>query len=795
MEPVVEEISIALKAVMQREQLSHLETLFRTLFERLADAVYLAEFDGTILEANEAACRQSGYSHEELLVLNIMKDLAYEEPAPSYVNVIDRLRAGELVRFDEVKRRKDGMLYVTECAVTGFDYQGRTVTLSINRDVTLHRETERRLLNRSRELEALLRASKALTTTLKLDELIARIQVEVASLIPCDGFFVALLDSRKRELRLEIMVERGVSLGKQTIDADPSQSLSAWVTHTGKPLLVGDMEREAVPAQVRQVGEATRSWLGVPLVARDVALGVMSVQSFSPDAFSEDDVRVLSTFAGLAAAAVHNARLHTGVTALQSKLLAVERAARKMKLAESRDELYAQLLDATEDIFGYGTSGILEGGDRELKIALSRGSKPALGARLALDGPGITVAAWNSASTEYVPDVSADERYVAGTAGVRSELAIPFRVGARLVGVFAVQSSEEKGISAEDRNLLEILTAHMAVTLAVLEKLETMKTLSETLQRLHHAVHEMQRCRSIDELCQAAVHTASVVLGLSLCNVGLAEGELLMPRASSAATGALGQPVRRGEGVAGRTWETGRPLWGRIADFPFAAPAHPDHKHVISVPIGKAGVFQAISTAEVGFTETDVALAEILTAHIGSGLQRIELEEELRDQATRDALTGLHNRRFLAEVLKREMHRAARYGHPISVIMADIDHFKHINDRFGHLQGDQVLREVAELLTKNVRASDYVFRYGGEEFVILLPETATRADEVITRLRKATHEWSQSSNLKGLDFGLTMGSAVWDPRAEQEASPETLLQRADEMLYSFKQPQVRRQHG
>jgi len=791
LEPVREESAVAVQAALQRERMAELEGFFRMLFERLADAVYIAEFDGTIARANPAAARQSGYSREELVGMNIMHDLAYEEPVVTYDEAIDQLKSGELMRFEEIKRRKDGSLYVTDCAVTLIEYRGRKATLSINRDVTEQRQAELDLERRNRELEGLLEASRALTSTLQLDELLKRIQAQATTLISCDSFFVALLDKRRNRLRLELMVEQGVSLGKYTVDADPEGSLTAWVAHTGEPLLVDDMETGPLPTGYHEVGEPTRSWLGVPLVEKGKPIGVMSAQSFAPHAFSEDHRRLLTAFAGLAAAAISNAELHTGLAGLQKKLLAVERAAREMKLADSKEALYSQLLDATRDILGYTACAVAEAVEDALWVTVRREAGPPLGDRLPVDGPGIMAAAWRAGQAVYVPDVSADDRYLEGNSDTKSELAIPFWAAERLVGVVNVESPDKQGIPREDRNLLELLVSHMALSLSGLQRLEAVRDLSAKLERLHQVVDELQRCSTEEQLCQIVVRTAHEVLGMSECNVGLVRGEFLVPVANSAGRAQLGYPRRRGEGVAGTTWETGRTLWGPTSNLPFAAPTVPELKAVISVPVGEEGVFQAVAGREDAFTADDVALAEILAGHLREELRRVRLEEELREQATRDALTGLHNRRFMSEVLEREVARAKRYGHPISVIMADIDEFKEINDQVGHLKGDEVLREVARILQEGVRESDYVFRYGGEEFVILMPETADRAGEVIERLDRDIASWAESADLGDVGFGLTMGSAIWDPRCEQEATPESILHRADQVLYGFKRSKGR----
>jgi PAS domain S-box-containing protein len=136
----IDELLARIEASQQK--LRESEARFKLLFERLADAVFITGYDGEILEANEAALRQTGYSREELLGLNIMRDLAAKEPAITYDQVNELLARGETVYFEEEKRRKDGSTYWTECAVTPIEFQGRKATLSVNRDITARKRME-----------------------------------------------------------------------------------------------------------------------------------------------------------------------------------------------------------------------------------------------------------------------------------------------------------------------------------------------------------------------------------------------------------------------------------------------------------------------------------------------------------------------------------------------------------------------------------------------------------------------------------------------------------------------------
>jgi diguanylate cyclase (GGDEF)-like protein/PAS domain S-box-containing protein len=161
-------------------------------------------------------------------------------------------------------------------------------------------------------------------------------------------------------------------------------------------------------------------------------------------------------------------------------------------------------------------------------------------------------------------------------------------------------------------------------------------------------------------------------------------------------------------------------------------------------------------------------------------------EDEVVQQAHFDALTGLPNRRNFEIRLKQEIARAARYGGPLSVAMGDIDHFKAVNDRFGHHAGDVVLKSVADLMRKSVRQADFIARWGGEEFIILLPETSVDIAEVLlNRLRTSigNEVIAAIGRAVTLSFGVT---AVTRSEVKPD-TPDELVNRVDRALYRSKQ--------
>jgi diguanylate cyclase (GGDEF)-like protein len=178
-------------------------------------------------------------------------------------------------------------------------------------------------------------------------------------------------------------------------------------------------------------------------------------------------------------------------------------------------------------------------------------------------------------------------------------------------------------------------------------------------------------------------------------------------------------------------------------------------------------------------------LGTTVAGQIALSLASLRLRDTLRDQSVRDPLTALFNRRFMEESLEREMQRAVRKNHPVSVLFVDLDNFKRFNDTFGHDAGDYVLKTVADLFRKSVRVDDVVCRYGGEEFGFILPESSSenaliRANELREAAKKLEIRY-QNRSLGAVT--LSVGVATFPEHGE---TVEELLKAADQCLYKSK---------
>ncbi len=200
------------------------------------------------------------------------------------------------------------------------------------------------------------------------------------------------------------------------------------------------------------------------------------------------------------------------------------------------------------------------------------------------------------------------------------------------------------------------------------------------------------------------------------------------------------------------------------------------------VDLGESGVW-AMSDVSQHYQNEEVA--RLANEHLLTQLEENQrLQEALREQATRDPLTGLVNRRYLDETLDRELARAMREGYPVAVMMIDIDYFKRLNDTYGHLAGDEMLRALATLFAHGARTEDIICRFGGEEFAIVLPKMPldiahARADEWRAKFEHTPVPFGEFALRSTLSVGIAMFPG-------NGRSRDQLIDAADAALYRAK---------
>lgn len=344
------------------------------------------------------------------------------------------------------------------------------------------------------------------------------------------------------------------------------------------------------------------------------------------------------------------------------------------------------------------------------------------------------------------------------------------------------------------------------------EALQRAQAESDSRRTLVDILHEVTGDLSVSELYHLLVRRAARALGVSHCSVVLArpgdKSAVVVAAYENPNVHQLAVQLDRYPELKA-AFETGQPILVEDID------THPLYagvravwgiegievqiRSVIALPFsvdrGEYGVFLVRRTrdqAPLGPKDMEFT-QDVINAAVAV-IQRAQVVEStmadnarLEQLAQTDALTQLLNRRALTERITAEMERALRYDSSMALLMIDLDHFKRINDTYGHLVGDDVLRDVAALLTETIRTSDMVARYGGEEFLVLLPETDDAGAEMFAeRIREAIeqHQFGGRADQPALKLTTSVGVATF-PAARIE-SVEDLFARADAALYRAK---------
>jgi diguanylate cyclase (GGDEF)-like protein/PAS domain S-box-containing protein len=214
-----------------------------------------------------------------------------------------------------------------------------------------------------------------------------------------------------------------------------------------------------------------------------------------------------------------------------------------------------------------------------------------------------------------------------------------------------------------------------------------------------------------------------------------------------------------------------------------------DNRTILGIPLihrgGALGVLSVQAADPNAYSESQVKLVETIAHQTGIAMDNAKLFEKMQQMAITDGLTGLYNRHYFNLILTNEVERAKRYESPLSLVMLDIDHFKVVNDTYGHLAGDELLQEFSKVCRKPLRQTDTMFRYGGEEFVLLLPETKLDEALAVAERVRAKIEGTTFVTHKG-DIHITVSAGVSE-FGPQTSSLNAFIESTDTALYAAKE--------
>ncbi len=594
-----------------------------------------------------------------------------------------------------------------------------------------------------------------------------------------------------------------------------------------RPLL--DQKLHYTPDVREEIGyfpAAGGSEVDVPVWIGDRVGGVLVAENKQTHAFDQSDFDLLSAVANLTGLALTRSRLFSAERRQFDELATLHAIALAISEATDEDKLLEHVTRIIGETLYPDNFGVLLV-DEDIG-ALRVHSSYNIHKELSDDeiivqfGQGVVGHVLETGLPERITEVAVSPYYFDVDSRTRSELAVPLKIGQRVIGVINAESAKRDAFSEEDERLLITLSGHLTMAINRLRAAFIERQWTEKLARSNALIAALgqvaarlgsapdiegvlktlgDELRKLDLYCLVGLYTPPDTPELAIRYTSLPQRVVrLFERASGFK---MGEFHISAEKLSSHIDLTKNPRPTILADS-IGAIAEMlggfSRSKIISI-LRSTGIHKDVPIAHFplmierkvqgvlwlwggSLDEDDLPAMSIFANQVSIAIENARLFGAVQRLAAMDGLTGLNNRRYFSDIARIEFSRARRYEHSLSAMLLDIDYFKDFNDNFGHAIGDQVLQVVANCCKQSLRQTDILGRYGGEEFVALLPETDRHiAQSVAERLREKVSQLIVSTEKGDLSVTVSIGVAE---NNEYTPDLDTLIARADQAMYIAK---------
>jgi diguanylate cyclase (GGDEF)-like protein len=547
--------------------------------------------------------------------------------------------------------------------------------------------------------------------------------------------------------------------------------------------------------QFRELGmaEGIRTVAGISLHAKERVFGLLLLGSPDSRSFTPAELRLLLALGHQIGMAVENSYLIQQTARRTEELHILNEIGRVFSSTLGVDELFENIFTEMRRLFDVSNFFITQYDSRReeirYEVEIVDGKRLPKRSRPAANYP--TEYLIRTRQPLLLRERVAEEARRLGfepPENVNCFCGVPLILYNRVIGVMAVHSPQERAFDEGHLELLRVLASEAGIALENARLFSEEQKKSRQLTLLNNISRHAISTLNPDEMLAKVAAEMETALSYDHLGIGLldyASKEIVIQAEGGKRQGARDRRISLDAGLLGQVARTGQMATLREAGGSGLRTVLEDSVSAIALPIVYADQLLGLLYVETqqawDFAEEDIKLLQTLTDLVAGALHNALTFQRAQEQAITDGLTGVKTHRFFMEALSAEWKRSTRAGRDFSLVLMDLDRFKFVNDFYGHLEGDVVLQRVGQILEQNCRRSDVVARYGGDEFVILMPETNIEQGRQLAGKLRA---WVSSDPLlREKNISASFGIATFPVHG---STPQELVQVADSSMYLSK---------
>ncbi len=648
----------------------------------------------------------------------------------------------------------------------------------------------------------------AMNETMKLDEVLDILLENMGKFVSFDAADITLIhDDRLKMARYNGYSKFGLDEFAENFNIRLDEmSTSQWMVNNQAPLIIEDTSNSQIWTVFPEV-EWIKSFMGLPIFARGKLVGFLNFLSSHKDFYKDFPYKQLLLFTEQAAIAIENSRTFEETQKRSQRLALINQVAFKMTQPADLDVIQQLSVDSIVEALGIDQVGLaLINPDRKTMTIVAdhpgAGNSSTIDMLIPLeDNPSMDYilekkSSFYSENAQTDPMLKAVKHLMIGQK-IQSILIVPLIVGGEVIGTIGCDiTTQNRKLTPEEINLAEILTNLVAGRIEQARLLDIEKKRAVELAMLHETSLAITQPYDLSDLHRQIIEKAVWLLDSSSGMLYLKTNEQDVFECKVSYNNQydpVGTKLHLGEGAAGIVAKTNQPLiipnYGSWELKPATFHKVTDDFPLLSVPVHwqseVKGVIQiGRDPGKPTFEKSDVELLSLFSSQVAITLENSRLYQEVQELAVLDPLTQVYNRRGFADIATREIERAQRFNHSLTLLFLDIDHFKEVNDTHGHAAGDQILSGIADRCRNTLRNVDVICRHGGEEFVILLLESNLKtAQKIAKRVQSLMKDYPFQTDAGPISITMSIGVAEFN---DQMNSLSSLIHNADMALYKAK---------